>query len=369
MMAQSAAHASVVPGHSHALTKNQRCMPFTTQVRHPRRAMHLTCRAQSGDADSVQSASQQSRRALLLAGGAVLSSPLLAREACAEIETNKSVISVRGLSAFQRSAQRNYLAQRSEAELKKVLGPEDAPIALRLVINDAATYDIASGKGGVNGSIIQSEELGRPENKDLKGYVDKLAGVKKTIDEKGKVAGQEAISWADLIVLAAKVAHVQSWTAQKVKRATIASGGSTIAEAFGAAFPLPLGRVDATSPDPPAKIPIQSSSPSDVKNFFNKLGNESKGGFGAGKAPFWERPAFVLWTGAQPDPAAAEESLAKDDDFKSWKNKYDRSRRTVTRTEYEVDFITYFTKIANLGAKFDGSKYLYPITLELPKIK
>lgn len=37
--------------------------------------------------------------------------------------------------------------------------------------------------------------------------------------------------------------------------------------------------------------------------------------------------------------------------------------------EYEVDFITYFTKLANLGAKFDGNKYLYPITLELPKIK
>ena len=37
--------------------------------------------------------------------------------------------------------------------------------------------------------------------------------------------------------------------------------------------------------------------------------------------------------------------------------------------EYEVDFITYFTKIANLGAKFDGNKYLYPITLDLPRIK
>ena len=51
------------------------------------------------------------------------------------------------------------LQQRSEAELKKVLGPEDAPIALRLVINDAATYDVASGKGGVNGSIIQRHVL------------------------------------------------------------------------------------------------------------------------------------------------------------------------------------------------------------------
>ena len=68
------------------------------------------------------------------------------------------------------------------------------------------------------------------------------------------------------------------------------------------------------------------------QGFFNKLGNESKGGFGAGKPPFWERPTFVLWTAAQSDPSAAEEALAADDDFKGWKNKYDRSRRTVTRT-------------------------------------
>lgn len=294
---------------------------------------------------------------------------MLSAPAQAEIETNKSVISVRGLSAFQRSAQRNYLAQRSEKELKKVLTAEDAPVALRVVLHDAATFDVATGKGGLNGSIVNSEELGRPENKDLKSFIDKLAGVKQIIDDKGKTAGQEPISWADLIVLSAKVAHVLAWTQQKVKRATVASGGSTIADAFGAAFPVPLGRVDATSADEPVKVPTQSASPTEVKGFFNKLGNESKGGFGAGKAPFWERPTFILWSAAQPDPEAAETALAADEDFQNWKKKYDRSRRTVTRTEYEVDFITYFTKLANLGAKFDGNKYLYPITLELPKIK
>ena len=39
-----------------------------------------------------------------------MSLPLLSDKALADMETNKSVISVRGLSAFQRSAQRNYLA-------------------------------------------------------------------------------------------------------------------------------------------------------------------------------------------------------------------------------------------------------------------
>lgn len=31
----------------------------------------------------------------------------------------------------------------------------DAPIALRVVLHDAATYDVATGKGGLNGSIIK----------------------------------------------------------------------------------------------------------------------------------------------------------------------------------------------------------------------
>ena len=46
------------------------------------------------------------------------------------------------------------LQQRSERELKKVVTPEDAPTALRLVVHDAATFDVATGQGGLNGSII-----------------------------------------------------------------------------------------------------------------------------------------------------------------------------------------------------------------------
>lgn len=44
--------------------------------------------------------------------------------------------------------------QRSEKELRKVVTAEDAPIALRVVLHDAATYDVATGKGGLNGSIV-----------------------------------------------------------------------------------------------------------------------------------------------------------------------------------------------------------------------
>lgn len=40
--------------------------------------------------------------------------------------------------------------------------------------------------------VVSSEELKRPENKDLKSFIDKLAGVKQTIDDRGKVAGKSS---------------------------------------------------------------------------------------------------------------------------------------------------------------------------------
>ena len=41
-----------------------------------------------------------------------------------------------------------------ETELKAELTrPEDAPDTLRLVLHDAGTYDVATGTGGLNGSI------------------------------------------------------------------------------------------------------------------------------------------------------------------------------------------------------------------------
>jgi L-ascorbate peroxidase len=56
------------------------------------------------------------------------------------------------------------------------------------------------------------------------------------------------------------------------------------------------------------------------------------------------------------DKLAAESST-----FASLKKDYDRERRTTTRTTYEVDFITYFTKLTELGAKFDKDAYLHPV--------
>lgn len=51
---------------------------------------------------------------------------------------------------------------------------------------------------------------------------------------------------------------------------------------------------------------------------------------------------------------AAEEKLAAENEkYAKIKLDFDRSRATVTRTNYEVDFIDGFTKLAALGAKFN----------------
>jgi hypothetical protein len=100
------------------------------------------------------------------------------------------------LAHFQRIA---------ELELGKVLGAEDAPACMRLLINDASTYDVVARTGGVNGSVIK--EMDRPENKALQPLVAKLTKGKAAIDAtiKNRAVGGVPISWADTIVMAAKV--------------------------------------------------------------------------------------------------------------------------------------------------------------------
>ena len=43
---------------------------------------------------------------------------------------------------------------RAEKALKEGLSKDDASVALRLVLNDAGTYDDESKTGGLNGSIV-----------------------------------------------------------------------------------------------------------------------------------------------------------------------------------------------------------------------
>lgn len=56
--------------------------------------------------------------------------------------------------------------------------------------------------------------------------------------------------------------------------------------------------------------------------------------------------------------AAEQKMVEADPSYKEWLLKYQKSRRTVTRTDYEVDCIDAFTRLASL-AKFDPEAYLF----------
>ena len=73
------------------------------------------------------------------------------------------------------------------------------------------------------------------------------------------------MTWADLIVIGAKVATVLEWNEIKEKRNPSAEGGVSIAKLFGAEWQLQLGREDATQPDPEVKIPTTDSSVDQIR--------------------------------------------------------------------------------------------------------
>jgi len=259
----------------------------------------------------------------------------------------------------------SVLQMRAENEMKKVLMAAEAPTAMRLLLHDAATYDVATKSGGVNGSIVTSEELNRPVNKDLKTFVNKLAKVRESIKASGPES-QKMLSWADTVVLAAKVTTEQSW---KQAKASKSEKSLELAEKFGNPFDIKIGRLDSDSPDGDSSIPPAGSSPAEVQTFMSSLNvkNPSElGGPLSKKAPFWERPTFLLWTAAQENPAASEEQFGAEPEYADWKKKYDQSRSTTFRQDYEIDFVAFFNKLADLGAKFDKNAYLYDIIIQVP---
>ena len=73
-----------------------------------------------------------------------------------------------------------------------------------------------------------------------------------------------------------------------------------------------------------------------AQEFFGRLNNKDYGatGFFAPKPTFDQRQAFILYGSAQPNVEEAEAKLAADPSFKykEFKEKYQRSRETVTRT-------------------------------------
>lgn len=235
------------------------------------------------------------------------------------------------------------------------------PSLLTLALNDAMTYDKATKSGGPNGSVRLSAEISRPENSGLSAAVDLLVEAKKEIDSYSKGG---PIAFADLIQFAAQSALKLTFVdAAIAKCGGNEEKGRTLYSAYGSngqwgLFDKLFGRQDTQEPDPEGRVPDWSkASVQEMKDKFVAVG-------------LGPRQLAVMSVFLGPDQAATEERLIADKDCRPWVEKYQRSRETVSRTDYEVDLITTLTKLSSLGQKINYEAYTYPKQkIDLGKLK
>ncbi|KAL9228738.1 hypothetical protein vseg_004286 [Gypsophila vaccaria] len=235
------------------------------------------------------------------------------------------------------------------------------PSILTLALNDALTYDKATKTGGPNGSIRLSSEINRPENKGLSAALNLVEEAKKKIDSQVKGG---PISFADLIQCAAQTATKATFLASAIRKCGgNEEKGGILYNAYGssgqwALFDKNLGRTDAQEPDPEGRVPQwDTSSAQQMKDKFVSVG-------------FGPRQLAVMSAFLGPDQEETEKLLAADPEIAPWVQKYQRSRETVSETDYEVDLITTLTKLSCLGQKINYEAYTYPRQkIELGKLK
>ncbi|GBG63840.1 hypothetical protein CBR_g39625 [Chara braunii] len=226
---------------------------------------------------------------------------------------------------------------------------------MRLALNDALSFDKASKTGGANGSIRFSDELARPENAGLEKAVAALGTLKEAFDA-GKKGGP--VAWADLIQFAGKAAVRQMFlNAAIAKAGGDVSKGKQLNQAFGSSaqwgqFNKAFGRTDATEADPANRVPAPDSSPAEWKEKFAAVGLKP-------------RQVAVMSAFLGPDQEATEKKLMEDPEIAPWVKKYQRSRETVSQTDYEVDLITTLTKICVLGQSINYEAYTFKIPVKL----
>ncbi|RZC73940.1 hypothetical protein C5167_049425 [Papaver somniferum] len=239
--------------------------------------------------------------------------------------------------------------------------PELIPSLLTLALNDAMTYHKATKSGGPNGSIRFSSELSRPENEGLSAALNFLEETKKEIDAYSKGG---PISYADLIQYAAQSAVKNTFLSAAIRKAGgNEEKGNLLYTAYGSAgqwglFDKTLGRSDTQEVDPEGRVPQwQKASVQEMKDKFIAVG-------------FGPRQLAVMSAFLGPDQLATETLLASDPAVSPWVEKYQRSRESVSQTNYEVDLITTLTKLSCLGQKINYEAYSYPIKkVDFSKLK
>ncbi|KAK1324314.1 hypothetical protein QJS10_CPA01g03040 [Acorus calamus] len=239
--------------------------------------------------------------------------------------------------------------------------PELIPSILTLALNDAITYDKASKTGGPNGSIRLSSELNRPENRGLSAAMNLLEEAKKEIDSYSKGG---PVSYADLIQFAAQSTLKRTFLEAAIQKCGgNEEKGNLLYTAYGSngqwgLFDRQFGRTDAQEPDLEGRIPQwDKASVQEMKDKFSAIG-------------FGPRQLAVMSAFLGPDQLATETLLASDPEVRPWVEKYQRSRETVSQTDYQVDLITTLTKLSSLGQQINYEAYTYPVKkVDFSKLK
>ncbi|KAM1427550.1 hypothetical protein FF1_019710 [Malus domestica] len=263
---------------------------------------------------------------------------------------------------IQRRQRSEFLSSIKDTLFKAIKeNRELIPSLQTLALNDAVTYDKASKSGGPNGSIRFSSEISRPENKGLAAALNLIEEAKKEIDYNSKGG---PISYADLIQLAAQSATKQTFLAAAIRKCGgNEEKGNLLYTAYGSngqwgLFERNFGRTDTEEPDPEGRVPQwDKASVQESKAKFSALG-------------FGPRQLAVMSAFLGPDQIATETLLAADPEVFPWVQKYQRSRETVSETDYEVDMITTFTKLSTLGQQINYEAYTYPVQkVDFSKLK
>ncbi|CAB4297688.1 unnamed protein product [Prunus armeniaca] len=263
---------------------------------------------------------------------------------------------------IQRRQRSEFLSSIKDTLFQAIKANRDIiPSLLTLALNDAITYDKASKSGGPNGSIRFSSEISRPENKGLTAALNFIEEAKKEIDSYSKGG---PISYADLIQLAAQSATKQTFLAAAIRKCGgNEEKGNLLYTAYGSngqwgLFERNFGRSDTQEPDPEGRVPQwDKASVQELKDKFSALG-------------LGPRQLAVLSAFLGPDQIATETLLAADPEVFPWVQKYQRSRETVSETDYEVDLITTFTKLSSLGQQINYEAYTYPVKkVDFSKLK
>ncbi|KAK4599237.1 hypothetical protein RGQ29_009333 [Quercus rubra] len=326
----------------------------TTTNRYPSYAVTVRCNKMEIDA-TAEDEDRIYRRDILKCAGVTIGMELMA-------SSGLFVEKASAADLIQRRQRSEFLSSLKGTLSTAINGNvELIPSLLTLALNDAMTYDKATKSGGANGSIRFSSELSRPENKGISAALNLLDEAKKEIDSYSKGG---PISYADLIQYAAQGVLKSTFLASAIRKCGgNEEKGRLVYTAYGSSgqwglFDKQFGRADTQEPDPEGRVPLWvNASVKEMKDKFVAIG-------------FGPRQLAVMSAFLGPDQAATEALLATDPDVSRWVQKYQRSRETVSETDYEVDLITTLTKLSSLGQQINYEAYTYPVRrVDLSKLK